>query len=116
NYYGIFAFSSNNTIGGSIAATRNVISGNTNAGVVLAGAATGNVVSGNFVGTNAAGSAPLGDLYGVVLAASGNTVGGLTSGTGNLISGNLGPTGQTGIGVLFEGASQSNVVEGNKSG
>jgi uncharacterized repeat protein (TIGR01451 family) len=116
NYYGIFAFSSGNTIGGSVAAARNVISGNANAGIVLAATATGNLVAGDYVGTNVAGNTPVGNLFGVVLAGTGNTVGGLTSAVGNLISGNDGPTGQTGIGVLFRGPSQSNVVEGNKIG
>ena len=116
NYYGIVIASSNNTIGGSVAVDRNVISGNTNAGVLLVGSAASNMIFGNFIGTNAAGNATVGNLFGVVLAASGNTVGGLTPGAGNVISGNVGPTGQTGAGVVFEGASQSNVVEGNKIG
>jgi uncharacterized repeat protein (TIGR01451 family) len=117
NFYGIVVASPNNTIGGSLATARNVISGNTNAGVFVVGAnATGNTVGGNFIGTDASGSNPVGNLFGVVLAASGNTVGGTVAGAANVISGNLGPTGQTGIGVLFEGPATVDVVEGNRIG
>ena len=44
----------------SDALERNVVSGNTNGGVLVRGAgATGNVVAGNFIGTNAAGTSAL---------------------------------------------------------
>ena len=48
--------SSNNVIGGTSAAARNVISGNIN-GIEIFGA--GNVIQGNFIGTNAAGTAAI---------------------------------------------------------
>ena len=116
NTYGVVVASSGNTIGGATNSSANVISGNTYAGVLFISAATGNVVEANLIGTNAAGSTGVGNLYGVVLAASGNTIGGVTLGSGNLISGNIGPKGQTGIGVLFTGASTANLVEGNSIG
>ncbi len=50
---------SNNTIGGTTAATRNVISGNTGYGLVIDGTngtASGNVIAGNYIGTDATGS------------------------------------------------------------
>lgn len=51
-----------NTIGGDVAAERNVISGNTSHGVSLADAATtDNLIFGNHVGVNAAGTAALGN-------------------------------------------------------
>ena len=53
---------SGNTIGGTVAGGRNVIAGNAADGVDLVGTGTtGNVVEGNFIGTDAAGSAALGN-------------------------------------------------------
>ena len=113
NASGIVVSSAGNTIGGATASARDVISGNTNAGVLIVGStASGNLVAGDYIGTNAAGNATLGNLDGVVLMASGNTVGGSTAGARNVISGNVGPAG-TGVGVLLEGTSTNNVVAGN---
>ena len=87
----------NNTIGGTTPAERNVISGNTNDGInFLTTAATGNLVQGNFIGTNAAGTLALGNGgYGIGIGSSNNTIGGTAAGAGNLISGN----GSVGIGI-----------------
>ncbi|HEX6185118.1 MAG TPA: Calx-beta domain-containing protein [Pyrinomonadaceae bacterium] len=82
--------SSNNIVGGTSAAARNVLSGG-GIGVDLAGPdAKGNVVSGNYIGTNAAGTAAVPNQAGVTLrnGASDNTIGGTSAGAGNLISGN----------------------------
>jgi titin len=101
----------NDTIGGTAASARNVISGNMLQGVLLQFAgATGNVVEGNYVGTNASGTSALANTNnGVeVSGAHNNTVGGTTAGSGNVISGN------TGFGVELIGAS--NVVQGNLIG
>ena len=56
NSYGVYINNAaNNTIGGTAASARNIISGNTNDGVYVTGAlATGNAIQGNFIGTNAA--------------------------------------------------------------
>jgi len=99
-----------NTIGGTASGARNVISGNTDAGVIIDGSgATGNKVEGNYIGTDAAGSAALGNLTGVfIVFAPGNTIGGTASGARNVISGN------NGFGVVLEGAG--NKVEGNYIG
>jgi hypothetical protein len=87
----------NNTIGGTSAAARNVISGNTGDGVLIQGLAggltptfTGNVVEGNFVGTDASGSYAIANIGNGVelLDTANNLVGGTAPGTGNLISGN----------------------------
>ena len=80
--------SSNNVIGGTTSATRNVISGNSN-GIELSGNA--NVVQGNFIGTNAAGTAAIRNFTGVAIFNSqftDNLIGGTAAGAGNLISGN----------------------------
>ncbi len=54
--------SSGNTIGGSTAADRNVISGNNQSGISLWGVSTtANVIQGNYIGTNAAGTAAVGN-------------------------------------------------------
>ena len=79
--------SPDNTIGGAGASARNVISGNDGEGVRIDGALSfGNLVAGNYIGTDAAGSADLGNsLSGVYIRKSpNNTV------FGNLVSGNNG--------------------------
>ena len=86
---------SGNTIGGTTAAARNIISGNTDDGVEIDDA-NDNVVAGDFIGTDLTGTSAIAngthrrrDRSG---RASGNTIGGLTStpgtGPGNVISGN----------------------------
>jgi hypothetical protein len=118
---GVLIFgASGNTVGGTVASDRNVISGNGDKGVQLQRTtpssttpATGNVVEGNYVGTNATGDAAVAnalDGISLVLGASGNTVGGSVPGAGNLVSGN----GRVGI-SLFD-TSTNNVVEGNYIG
>ncbi len=75
---GIAITSPNNTIGGTSAGARNVISGNALAGVLISGnLATGNSVLGNYIGTNAAGNLPIGNSGdGVnIVNASGNRIG-----------------------------------------
>jgi uncharacterized repeat protein (TIGR01451 family) len=105
---------SNITIGGTVAAARNVISGNKGSGVRISGIstinATGNLVQGNFIGTDVTGTKPVGNGggtfslsgNGVVLSeAAGNTIGGATAGAGNVIAFNLG------TGVLITGPDAS---------
>lgn len=55
----MFIFASNNTVGGTIAAARNVISGNSY-GVGILGA-NGTRVAGNYIGTDASGTKDLGN-------------------------------------------------------
>ena len=102
-----------NTVGGTTAGARNVISGNTSYGVEIFGtAATGNLVQGNYVGTDVTGQSALGNkLSGMHIQSSGNTIGGIASGAGNLISGN----GQNGLFLDGAGAA-NNVVQGNLIG
>jgi hypothetical protein len=86
----IYNSAARNTIGGTTAGTRNLISGNAGTGVVLSGAGTtGDLVEGNFIGSNAAGTAALGNAHDGVLiqhGATGNTIGGTAAGTGNTIA------------------------------
>ncbi|HSE20418.1 MAG TPA: Calx-beta domain-containing protein, partial [Pyrinomonadaceae bacterium] len=101
-----------NVIGGTTAAARNVISGNTFSGISLT--SPDNVIQGNFLGTNATGTAEMGnDFYGIDLINTGspsgnNLVGGTTVGASNLISGNQ----QGGINLNAPGVT----VQGNLIG
>ena len=94
------------------------ISGHTLAGSLIDGTSSDNLIQGNTIGTNAAGNAAIPNGYpgfdivaGVVLYGSSNTVGGTTTGTGNLISGN----GADGIDIV-NSTAQENLVEGNLIG
>jgi hypothetical protein len=98
--------SSGNTVGGTAAAARNLISGNgTGVSVV---AANGNVVEGNYVGTDASGAHAVGNDDGIDLLSGANTVGGSAAGAGNVISGNAG----LGVGAFGSG----NLIQGNLIG
>jgi uncharacterized repeat protein (TIGR01451 family) len=110
--------SSGNTIGGTSAGARNVITGNNYGGIEVNGtAATGNVVVANLIGTDPAGTGvPPGapghrntGAWGVYLlgGAFGNTIGGTTPEARNVIA-------KQTLGVDISGAGSSdNVVEGN---
>lgn len=103
NQFGIqLTNSSNNLIGGTAAAARNVISGNTY-GIKITGAS--NIIQGNFVGTNAAGTAAIGNAFGVFTldSSTNNLIGGTSSGTGNLISGNSEGIITAGEGTIIQG-------------
>jgi parallel beta-helix repeat protein len=102
-----------NTIGGTVSEDRNVISGNLGIGVAITDGALGNLIWGNFIGTDAAGIFPLGNLsHGVaILGSTNNRVGGTEAGMRNLISGNLGN------GVVIDGpGAVGNLIAGNSVG
>ncbi len=102
-----------NQIGGATAAARNVISGNGQDGVFLAGnSTTGNMIAGNFIGLNASGTTAVANQWrGVDLydGATVNLVGG-TGGARNFISGN------NQDGILIAYGSSANVIQGNTLG
>ncbi len=79
-----------NAIGGTTAATRNLISGNNGYGVRINGG-SGNQIRGNLIGTKLNGTEALGNQIGVSITGggTGNVVGGTAAGAGNVISGNL---------------------------
>ncbi len=96
---------SGNTIGGAAAGAGNLISGNKEDGIDFSEAGQ-NVVQGNFIGTNATGTAALGNrIDGVHLhtGSNGNLIGGAA---GNVISGNL----DNGVEISD---SSGNIVEAN---
>ncbi|MBN2415726.1 VCBS repeat-containing protein, partial [bacterium] len=98
-----------NTIGGTSSVLRNTISGNS-IGIYIAGSsATGNLIQNNFIGTDVTGTDDLGNTQsGIRLesGATGNQIGGTSSGMRNIISGND----QYGIHLL---SSDSNTILGN---
>ncbi len=56
---GVLIEASNNTIGGVIAGSGNLISGNSSSGVFVSGFITGNKIQGNYIGTDASGTKSL---------------------------------------------------------
>jgi hypothetical protein len=97
-----------NTIGGTVAGARNLISGNHINGVEIRGSSgTGNFVQGNFIGTDVTGTATLANgQQGVYIFADGNTIGGTATEAGNIISGN----GESGVEI---DSGTGNFVQGN---
>ena len=101
-----------------VASPGNVISGNSNAGVVITDAATQlNTLAGNLIGTDTTGTKALANHFGVqVIAGASNNAIGVYSGVRNVISGNAWD------GVQFLGANTSgntlvnNFVGTNASG
>ncbi len=111
--------SSDNIIGGAALGERNLISGNTGAGVLISYdtpntlAASRNQVIGNFIGTDANGKIDFGNGGVGVDIQGGNlsTVGGVTEAARNIISGN------TGGGVKISASTAiGNVIIGNLIG
>ena len=110
----ILSQADNNTIGGTAATSRNVISGNGRGIAMFDFGTSGNIARGNYVGTNLAGTADIANTNGLDIGygASGNTVGGIAAGAGNLLSGN----GNHGLSIGEGFATNSNVVQGNYIG
>jgi len=103
-------------IGGTTSTTRNIISGNTNDGILIDGGNSQTFrsikVQGNYIGTDINGTTAIGNSrYGIYLfqQASGNTIGGSVSGAGNLIAGN------TSDGIRSENGIY-NTIQGNTIG
>jgi hypothetical protein len=101
----LLSISSNNTIGGTTTAARNVISASIFDGIEIGG--NENVVQGNFIGTNAAGTAEIANgSSGITIQSSpftNNVIGGTAAGAGNLISGNQRGVNTSGTGTVIQG-------------
>ena len=89
--------SSNNTIGGTTSAARNLISGNTTGISINGEVSTNNAIQGNYIGLNAAGTSAVENGTGICLCSSqpsfnvsANQIGGTGAGAGNVIAGNSG--------------------------
>jgi hypothetical protein len=113
---GIQIFGANNTVGGTLATERNVISGNSAQGIFIDGAsASGNLVSGNYIGLDASGTIILANgTDGVFIgnSASNNTIGGPSAAYRNVISGNS----DDGVQIGVTGSANNNTVRYNYVG
>ena len=114
---GIIISSDNNTIGGTAAGARNIISGtevrqgSVPSGILIDG--SGNTIQGNYIGTDAGGTVALGNAgFGIRdFGGKNNLIGGTVAGARNVISGNLG------IGIqLFSEETSGNKIQGNYIG
>ncbi len=106
---------SDNLVGGTLAGTRNVISGNNANGILIDGLSTNNQISGNYIGTNASGTGSIANsLNGVRVQndATNTLIGGTIAGSGNRIAFN----GQTGVAVVQTATSPplGNRILGNE--
>lgn len=102
NEYGVYLFGGNNcAVGGSIPSARNVISGNSNDGVVISVGNT-HTVQGNLIGVNAAGTTSLGNTStGIRISDSPNAT--LSD---NVVSANGGPGVYLAMAITGNGGSQ----------
>jgi Astacin (Peptidase family M12A) len=113
-----------NVVGGTSTNQRNVISGNAQYGVYIAGTngqfgatqigtnTVGNVIQGSYIGTDGTGSHAVSNLVGGIIVwqgATAVTVGGTNAGAGNVLSGNKSAG-------LFLIDVSNNIVQGNYIG
>jgi uncharacterized repeat protein (TIGR01451 family) len=111
NLYGL-SIGVNDTVGGTTAGARNVISGNVQYGVY---GDVGDVVEGNYIGTDVTGTKPLGNgRLGVEFSAGADTIGGTTAGSGNVIAFNGATQGDgCGIGIFRNSNTVGVAILGN---
>ncbi len=124
--------SQNDTIGGSTAADRNIVSGNGTAatsGTFIPGielesdrnVLSGTTIEGNYVGTDITGTSAIPNGGGVYLGTvnaplSGITVGGMSPGDGNVISGNTNGAIYLNNTYSYVAYVENSVIEGNLIG
>lgn len=112
---GVFGVGSDNLIGGTDPAARNVISASVTDGISIqqgtTGTASANTVQGNYVGTDTTGTNPLGNArHGIYVEDSpGNLIGGTEEGAGNVVS----ASGDAGVSIF---RAAGNVMQGNLVG
>jgi CSLREA domain-containing protein/uncharacterized repeat protein (TIGR01451 family) len=114
--------SSQNIIGGTTAAARNVIGGNLLEGIGIFGAtATNNQIIGNYIGVDTTGTRGNGNGLGIILDLARNTtIGGTTIAARNVISANSREAiyldGTPALSFLLPEAADGNVIQGNYIG
>ncbi len=91
-YSGITVNGSNNTIGGTVAAARNIVP---NDSIWLQSGAQGNLVEGNIAGLDITGTVTLSGYGRIEVDGPNNTIGGTVAGSANVIAGNA-ITGESG--------------------
>jgi hypothetical protein len=106
-----------NTVGGTTAAARNIISAQGGIGIQIQSRAGfyptyGNVVQGNYIGTDLSGTVAVPGFAGILLigGAYGNIIGGAVPAAGNLIDG------EGNVAAIGIEGSSSNVIQGNLIG
>lgn len=82
---GIYNSASGNIVGGVLADECNIISGNSDYGLIIESNATANEVKNNWIGIDATGTNAIKNGFGLHVAIHGNTVGGPTSDDKNII-------------------------------
>jgi titin len=99
-----------NTIGGTAAGARNIISGNGRDGIYFTSAPS-NAIVGNYIGTDINGSAKVinGGTAVCLENSAGTVVGGAATGAGNVIGGNA-------EGVVLIGTTTTTLLQGNMIG
>jgi len=104
-----------NIVGGPNREDRNIISGNSGPGLIIAGSGTdSNIVAGNCIGTYITDMADLGNSGDAVIIGDGaqsNTIGGTTVEESNIISGND----SSGV-YIYGSTTRNNLVRGNYIG
>ncbi|MFH0895086.1 MAG: right-handed parallel beta-helix repeat-containing protein [Bacteroidota bacterium] len=101
------------TVGGNTPSLRNIISGNSNAGIIFNGNGSHhNNIIGNFIGTDSTTLDSIPNVFGIVLyGARNNTIGGINSAYRNVVSGN------SSCGILLNGSgTNDNVISANYVG
>ncbi|CAN5444285.1 hypothetical protein BH18VER2_BH18VER2_03920 [soil metagenome] len=106
NTVGIDISSSDNIVGGTLPAQRNIISHNFTA-VAIGG--SGNIVQGNYVGTDPSSAVAMSNGIGLLVTGSAAQIGGLTPEAANVISGNQ-------YGIYIASSGTENIVQGNLIG
>ena len=104
--------SPSNVIGGTTAAERNVVSGNTSYGIeVRSAGASGTRITGNYIGTDFTGELDRGNgQHGIIVGSSQDTIGDLAPGAGNRIAFNKG------VGVYDSTGSGVRILSNDMSG
>lgn len=111
----LFGSAPGNTIGGTTPQARNILSGNTNSGILFLATAYEAQLQGNFIGLDATGRAKLANAFdGAGLNGPNVTIGGTAPGAGNVIAGN-----GTNVDIndlTNGGAAKNSLVAGNLIG